>query len=285
MDFSKLNNKKIGILGIGYIGSNILAYLKSLNLNIDLISITRENINLIKKIEFDYLINSSGNSGDFREQLIETIDSNLALNSYVLKNAKIKESYIYISSSRVYGFTSDHNIIFDEESENCYNNLDLDFIYDGSKKLAESLLFNYSKYLSYNIGILRLSNVYGEFNELDDSTLIKKIIRYKKENKNNLKVNQNRNSTKDYIYIDDVIESIINIMLNSKRTDIYNLTYGKSYSLDDISKFLDIDIDSEDTVKPSYSNVSNEKMIKEFNIKLKYSFEDGLKKLFYKDKK
>jgi len=178
MNISILNNKKVGILGIGYIGLNILNFLKSLNLNIDLISITRKNIDLIKKIEFDYLINTSGNSGDFRNQLIETIDSNLGLNSYILKHAKIKGNYIYISSSRVYGFTGDYNIIFDEESENCYNNLDLDFIYDGSKKLAESLLFNYSKNLSYNIGILRLSNVYGKFNNLDDSTLIKKIIRY-----------------------------------------------------------------------------------------------------------
>ncbi len=281
MDFSKLNNTKVGILGIGYIGSNILDYFKNLNLNlnlnIDLILITRENIELIKEIEFDYLINTSGNSGDFRSQLIETIDSNLGLNSYILKEAKIKESYIYISSSRVYGFTNKNNVIFNENSINCSNNLNLDFIYDGSKKLAESLLFNYSKNLSYNIGILRLSNVYGKFNDLNDSTLIKKILRYKKENKDDLKVNQNRNSTKDYIYIDDVVECIINIMLNIEKTDIYNVSYGKSYSLNDISNILDINIDSDDTIEPIYSNISNKKLKKEFKIKLKYSFENGLK--------
>ncbi len=279
MNLSVLKNKKVAILGLGYIGSNILDYLENLSLNIDLTLIDRENIKIIEDKEFDYLINASGNSGNFRSQLIETVESNLNLNCYILEKAKIKESYIYISSSRVYGFTYDKNIVFNESSVNHYNHLNLDFIYDGSKKLAESLLFNYSNNVNYNIGILRLSNVYGKFNTLDDSTLIKKIIRFKKENKNNLEVNQNRNSKKDYIYIDDVVESIINIMLNIEKTDIYNLSSGNSYSLYDISRFIDINIVSDDSVEPSYSNISNEKMIKDFNIKLKYNIEDEFKKL------
>ncbi|MDQ7047720.1 MAG: SDR family oxidoreductase [Sulfurovum sp.] len=280
MNLSKLKNKKIAILGIGYIGSNILNYLKSLDINLHITVITKKNLDIIEKNEFDYLINSSGNSGDFRTQLIETIDSNLGLNSYILEKAKIKESYIYISSSRVYGFTNENNIIFNEDSTNCYNNLDLDFIYDGSKKLAESLLYNYSKDLDYKIGILRLSNVYGKFNNFDDSTLIKKIIRYKQENKKSLFIKQNRNSMKDYIYIDDVVESIITVMLNIKNTDIYNLAYGKSYSLDEVSKFLNLKIETDDNIEPIYSNVSNEKLSKEFGIKLKYSLMDGLENNF-----
>lgn len=282
MNLSQLENKKVAVLGIGYIGSNILHYLKSLDINIDITPITKANIDLIEKMEFDYLINASGNSGDFREHLIETIDSNLGLNSYILEKANIKESYIYISSSRVYGFAYESNIVFDENSVNCYNNLDLDFIYNGSKKLTESLLFNYSKNIDYKIAILRLSNVYGKFNELNDSTLIKKIIRYKIENKNSLFVKQNRHSTKDYIYIDDVVESVVNIMLYIKKTDIYNVAYGRSYSLDEISKFLDVNIETDDTIKPIFSNISNEKTKKEFKMKPKYGFENSLKKLILK---
>ena len=122
----------VGIIGVGYIGSNILIYLKSLN--IKAIVITRKNLKIIEKEEFDYLINASGNSGDFRQQLIETIESNLSLNSYILKKAKIKHSYIYLSSSRIYGFSDNKNTVFDENSYGCNNNLDLDYIYDGSKK-------------------------------------------------------------------------------------------------------------------------------------------------------
>lgn len=283
MNLFQLKNKKIAVLGIGYIGSNILFYLKSLN--IEVLAITRKNLNILEKEEFDYIINCAGNSGNFREQLIQTIESNLSLNSYILEKAKIKYSYIYISSSRVYGFSNNDDIVFDENSYNCYNNLNLDYIYDGSKKLAESLLLNYAKKINYQIAILRLSNVYGNFNCLDDSTLIKKIIRYKKESINNLNVQHNRYSKKDYIHINDVVQSIVHVMLNIKKSDVYNLAHGKSYSLDDISKILNLNIQSDETIKPIFSNLSNSKIKKEFSIDFKYSFEDGLNNTILQRKK
>ncbi len=278
-----LKNKKIAVIGIGYIGSNILSYLK--NLNIEVLEISRNNLCILERYEFDYVINCAGNSGDFREQLIETIESNLSLNIYILEKAKIKYSYVYISSSRIYGFSDTDNIFFDENSYNCSNNLELEYIYDGSKKLAESMLFNYSNKVNYKIAILRLSNVYGKFNCLDDATLIKKIIRYKKESLNNLSVKQNRHSKKDYIHIDDVVKSIVHIMLNIKKSDAYNLAYGKSYSLDDISKILNLNIQSDETIKPIFSNLSNSKIKKEFSIDFKYSFEDGLNNTILQRKK
>lgn len=275
MYFSELRSKKIGVIGKGYIGSNLINYLKSLKINP--ISITKENIDIIEKEFFDYIINCAGNSGDFRQKLIETVESNVSLNSYILEKAKIKYNYIYLSSSRVYGFSDNDNFIFEEDSYNCYNSLNLDYIYDGSKKLAESLLINYSDSLNYKIVILRLSNVYGNFDFLDDTTLIKKIIRYKKESLNNLSVKENRYSKKDYIHINDVVENITNILLKIKRTDVYNLSYGKSYSIDNISNFLNLNIESDETIKPIYSNLSNSKIKKEFSIDFKYDFENGLK--------
>ena len=275
MYFSELRSKKIGVIGKGYIGSNLINYLKSLKINP--ISITKENIDIIEKDFFDYIINCAGNSGDFRQKLIETVESNVSLNSYILEKAKIKYNYIYLSSSRVYGFSNDDNFIFEEDSYNCYNSLNLDYIYDGSKKLAESLLINYSDSVNYKIVILRLSNVYGNFDFLDDTTLIKKIIRYKKESLNNLSVKENRYSKKDYIHINDVVENITNILLKIKRTDVYNLSYGKSYSIDNISNFLKLNIESDETIKPIYSNLSNSKIKKEFSIDFKHDFENGLK--------
>ena len=276
MNLSNLKNKKIAVLGIGYIGSNILAYLK--RLDIKTIEITKKNLSLFKNKEFDYIINCAGNSGDFRQKLIETVESNVCLNSYILENFKIKYCYIYLSSSRIYGFSDNDKITFDENSFNSYNNLNLDYIYDGSKKLVESLLINYSKNVDYKIAILRLSNVYGNFDCLDDSTLIKKIIRYKQESLNNLNVKQNRYSKKDYIHINDVVESIINVLIKIKDTDIFNLAYGKSYSLDNISNILNLDIQSDETVKPTYSKISSSKIKKEFSLVFKHDFESELKK-------
>jgi nucleoside-diphosphate-sugar epimerase len=275
MNYSELIGKEVAVIGIGYIGLNLVKYLTDKKINVT--AITRKNLKVIENKEFDYIINSAGNSGDFRNNIMETIHSNLEVNEYILAKAKIKKNYIYISSSRIYGFSKNKSIIFHEESISSSNNLELDFIYNGSKKLAESLLFNYSKNVNYDIAIIRLSNVYGKFNNLDDTTLIKKIVRYKKENKNDLYVKQNRYSSKDYIYIDDVVESIMQVMISLKTTDVFNLSYGKSYSLDQLAKILDISIDTDDSIKPIYSNVSNTKIKKEFGIKLKHSFEEELK--------
>jgi hypothetical protein len=66
-------------------------------------------------------------------------------------------------------------------------------------------------------------------------------------------------------------------MFNIQSTDIYNLAYGISYSLDDISKILNLNIQSDETVKPVFSNLSNSKIKKEFSVDFTYSFEDGLK--------
>tara|TARA_B100000242_G_C43005150_1_gene467067 strand:+ start:151 stop:990 length:840 start_codon:yes stop_codon:yes gene_type:complete len=276
MKIADLKNKKIGILGIGYIGSNLLAYLKKFN--IDAIKITRENLNHFKGEQFDYFVNCAGNSGNFRNNLIETVKSNVNLNTYILENINIKCSYIYQSSSRIYGFSKNEKIIFDENSLNNYNNLSLDYVYDGSKKLTESLLINYSKKVNYKIAILRLSNVYGNFNCLNDSTLIKKIIRYKMESLNNLNVKENRYSKKDYIHINDVVESIVNVILKIKNTDIFNLSFGKSYSLDEISRILNLNIQTDESIEPSYSFISNDKIKKEFSLSFKHDFKSEVKK-------
>ena len=278
MFITELNKKKVAVLGLGYIGSNLLAYLKKNK--VDAIGITRQNLDLIKEKDFDFVINCAGSSGDFRKNIIETIESNVSLNAYILQNTRINFCYVYLSSTRIYGFSEYENNIFDERSfNNCYDNLNLNYIYDGSKKLSESLLLNYSKKVNYKIAILRLSNVYGNFNCLDDSTLVKRIIRYKKESLGKLVVNENKNSKKDYIHINDVIENIINVMLNIKKTNTYNMALGKSYSLDDISKILQIDIKCNDKLNPVYSNISNNKIKKDFSIVFKTDFENGLKKL------
>tara|TARA_Y100000589_G_C27153673_1_gene629935 strand:+ start:88 stop:927 length:840 start_codon:yes stop_codon:yes gene_type:complete len=276
MNISDLSNKKIGILGLGYIGSNLSTYLKKFN--IEAIEILRENLNHFKGEQFDFFINCAGNSGDFRNNLIETVKSNVNLNTYILENINIKNCYIYPSSTRIYGFSKNEKIIFDENSLNNYNNLSLDYIYDGSKKLTESLLMNYSKKVNYKIAILRISNVYGNFNCLDDSTLIKKIIRYKMESLNNLNVKQNRYSKKDYIHINDVVETIINVILKIKNTDIFNLSCGKSYSLDDISRILNLDIQTDESMAPTYSYISNDKIKKEFSLSFKHDFKSEVKK-------
>lgn len=281
---NKLNNKNVGILGLGYIGSNLLNYLSSRKeeLNVNLIPIDKKNINIIESATFDYFINCAGPGGDFRNNILGTIDSNICLLIYLFKNLKVNDNFLVLSSTRIYGFSPDDKALFDESHFQCSNHLLLDYIYDGSKKLIESMAMNYSKELNYKTTVVRLSNVYGKFNKLDESTLIKKMFKCKLDNMG-LETSQNRNSKKDYIYISDAIEGILRALL-SERNDIFNIASGVSYSVDEISKIIDIKIDYKDENKEIlFSNISIKKAkdILDFNPKVNIS--EGLRMALYED--
>jgi|GEM_PF-2008779 len=275
-----LRNKKIGIIGMGYIGSNIYAYLcsKKKELGLEITGMTKENIGVVESKKFDYLINCAGKSGDFRQDPVGTVESNICLPIYLLKNARVSECYVGISSTRVYGFAKDRNIVFDESCYSSSTHLSLDFIYDGSKKLMESLLMNSAEKVGYRVSIVRLSNVYGNFNALDDTTLIKKIVRAKIE-KGSFKTNENKDSEKDYIYISDAIEGILRAMIIPKKSSVFNIASGQSTSISKVAGFLNITPIYDDKQKELvFSNISIKKANVELRFKPAVSIEDGLKK-------
>ena len=145
--------------------------------------------------------------------------------------------------------------------------------------MVESILANYAKNLKYNVKVVRLSNVYGKFNQLDDTTLIKKIIKNKLNN-TRFSININKNSTKDYIYIDNAIEGIILTLFCPEKFEIYNIAFGESYSVNDISKMLDFQIDFDDTnMKELHSRIDITKSQTKLGFFPKINFQSGLNKI------
>jgi len=282
MDFlNKLNNKTVGILGLGYLGSNLLNYLseKKEEFNIKIIPIDKENINIIESTNFDYFLNCAGPGANFRDDILGTIDSNISLLVYLLKNLKVNDNFLALSSTRIYGFSPDDKMFFDENCFQCSNHLSLDYIYDGSKKLLESTVMNYSEKLNYKTTVVRLSNVYGKFDKLDESTFIKRMFKCKLNNAN-LETNQNRESKKDYVYISDAIEGILRALLLSKKSDIFNIASGVSYSIDEISKIIGVKIDyKNESREVFFSNISVKKAKDFLDFNPKVDINEGLKKI------
>jgi nucleoside-diphosphate-sugar epimerase len=286
INFSKLDNSKIGILGLGYIGQNLNLFLANLRkYDIDIILINEKNLNCIETQTFDYFINCAGNSGDFRGNILNTINSNVGLLSYLLKHMKIRKSYLGLSSTRVYGFTSDKKVAFCENDFSKQNHFEIDYIYDGSKKMIESMLFNYSEKVNYEIKIVRLSNVYGRFNKLDDSTLIKKIIKSKIDD-NILSVNVNKNSSKDYIYIDDALIGILKVLIYPSKFEVFNIGSGFSYSLNEISEMMNFKIGFADNcLNETHCGISIRKAKKELEFSIQNNFQNCLENIINKKEK
>jgi len=122
----------------------------------------------------------------------------------------------------------------------------------------ECLLLNTPK--SYRKVVARLSNVYGDFqlSDLDDSTFLKMMMRHSHENKRFL-IEQNINSTKDYIFLDDAIEGILRAAIYAEDDDVFNICSGKSESVIAWANFLNVDVEPNPRAEPVYSNVSNQK--------------------------
>jgi nucleoside-diphosphate-sugar epimerase len=270
-------NKIIGIVGLGYIGRHLLQVFQKwqTDFNITILCFNRGNLSKIGNSEIDYLFNCAGFTGDFRTKSFETIDAHLNLPVFLLKNAHIKTCFISLSSTRIYGFTKNKNRVFIEKDSPKDEHTKGGYIYDGSKKLMESLLLNHAKTSNFKIVLPRLSNVFGKYTmtDLDDSTFLKVMLKSAISDKI-LETKQNINSAKDYIFIDDAIEGILRTVLFSKESTCYNICSGQSYTLKKWAAYLDVRLKCVENTPPQYSTVSYEKARIEIGFNPQYSLKN-----------
>jgi nucleoside-diphosphate-sugar epimerase len=265
-------NKTIGIVGLGYIGRHLLEVLKvhQERFNIQILCFNRKNIETVGDVEIDYLFNCAGYTGDSRSKPFETLDAHVNLPIFLLNTARIKRCFISLGSTRIYGFLKNKNRVFTEN----YYSKDIHtgggYIYDGSKKIMESVLLNHAKTANFRIVIPRLSNVFGGhiLKDLDDSTFLTVMLKSAISDKK-IQTHQHTDSAKDFIFIDDAIEGILRTALFSKNSTCYNICSSKSYSIKEWADFLKIDIKGDENAPPQYSFVSNEKAERELGFKPK----------------
>ncbi len=188
-----------------------------------------------------------------------------------MRNLNVKEGYVGISSTRVYGFSTDEAAVFEERSESQDDHLSVNYIYDGAKKLMESMLVNHSAKAKYNITVARLSNVYGRFRgELSDSTFLKILIRSGATGET-LTTTQHPQSAKDYVFIDDVIDGILRVLTQGGNGEVYNIAFGASATLNEVGKLVGAHITYKKGQNPMYGKISIDKAQKELGFSPKVS--------------
>jgi nucleoside-diphosphate-sugar epimerase len=272
-----LSGKTIAVVGLGYVGTHLLDFLKSAQekLDIKISGVNRQNLGLLAEESFDYVFNCAGNlNGDFSQKPLKTVESNIDLNVFLLEKCRIKEALVCLSSTRIYGFTADADKVFDEDySASEHHHLAPEALHDNAKKLMECMLINTPR--DYRKVIARLSIVYGDFRlrDLDDSIFLKLMMRHKYENKK-LFVKQNLDSPKDHIFIKDAVEGILRCGTLTESDDVFNICSGKSYSPNDWAKFLDAEIEQVAEVPTLYSKLSNEKAKAKIGFVGKYEMEN-----------
>lgn len=196
--------------GHGYIGSHLVSRLQKLGHQVWVPF--RDDFSIFHK-DLGHVLYAIGLTADFRSRPFDTVDAHVSFLNRVLKESKHR-SFLYLSSTRVYS----HCLSADEKTPIITYPDDPSDLYNLSKLLGESLTLNCGL---KNTRVARLSNVVGG-QEPSDSFLSRLITEART---GEIFLQTSLKSKKDYIFIDDAVEMIIEIMLRGSQR-IYNIASG-----------------------------------------------------------
>ena len=266
----KMDNLKILITGgCGFIGTNFIKKLvkKYPDIKIKVI----DNLWKGKKDYINNLINVELIIGDLRDNLfciekIKDIDcvyhladivpnvsyaynnefevyrNNIIINSNVLNAVcenKIKK-YIYVGTACSY--TKDIQMNkdgYNYVTEDNIHPLNTDTSYGMSKYLGEYEALLAQKKYNFDLGLIRFHNVYGPFCYTEDMkkmqvipSIIKKVITSEED----LVVWGSGNQYRDFIYIDDVTEALIDLFITGLNQGPIQIGSGKATTIKEIAE-------------------------------------------------
>jgi dTDP-glucose 4,6-dehydratase len=204
------------------------------------------------------------------------IDSNIVGVFTILESIKkYQRQFIQISTDEVFGSlkvgSADENTKLNPSSP-----------YSSSKASAELLIKSYIVTYGLDAKITRCTNNYGprQFPE----KLIPKTIILAKNNKK-IPVYGNGKNIRDWIYVDDHCDAILDVINNGKNGESYNISAANEIdNLTVIKKILSIMGKSEDLIefvndRPGHDfrySLDSSKIRNEIKWKTKYSFEERL---------
>lgn len=163
-----------------------------------------------------------------------SFNSNIALTNWVL-NLNF-DKIIYASSCALYG----DQTTFPITEANLPNPPS---IYAAQKFYSENLIHFHCKNKNKTSACLRFFNVYGPGQSQKGSypNVLASMIKTFKEKKY-VEVTGNGNQTRDFVFVDDVIQAIVQSMLFSNTNKIYNVSSGVETSINQLASYITNDI-------------------------------------------
>lgn len=200
--------------GNGFIGSRLVNYLRKNGFNVYVPDRSFQNF---ARISLGHVFYCIGLTADFRQRPFDTVEAHVTYLSRLLEVNNF-DSFLYLSSTRIYSKA----VSTSENMSVEVNPFDLSDFYNISKLMGESICL--ASGLS-NIKIARLSNVIGS--GMGAKNFLGLLIHEALEGKVVLQTNPD--SQKDYIFLDDVVELLMKVVLEG-RDKIYNVASGQQVS-------------------------------------------------------
>ena len=208
----------------GFIGRNLVRHLQAQGHTV--LQPGRSGEKVAGK-ELGHVIYAIGLTADFRTRPFDTVEAHVCKLAKLLTDTRFA-SWLYLSSTRVYGGLSPDDIASESKPLPVFP--DLDGIYNISKLMGESLCLTHP---NEKVRVVRLSNVCGygqEHNFL--ASLVKELMHSGKA-----VIQEAPESAKDYITLSDVLLLLEKIALLG-RERIYNLASGKLVTHNELAEQL-----------------------------------------------
>ena len=258
------------IFGLGFVGTNVVKFLKKKNYKVFLpkkgkYKFNKNLHNIIYCIGSDNWINDPKRS----------FEANLGIVPKIIFDNKFS-SFTLISSARLYLGNSKKNT--KENSLIRINPNIRNFFYNSLKLSAESLCLSIP---NKKIRVVRMSNLFGD-NFSNQIYLLPSLIRNAINDKK-INIFISKKSSKDFLYINEALEVLLKIIKKGKYR-LYNVASGKRIKLSSIAQKINQITNCKINYKNQHKLVSEpivniSRIRKEFNFKPKKDLIESLSEL------
>ena len=180
--------------------------------------------------KIDYIIHAAGIASPvyYKKYPLETLDVAVQGTRNLLDLAVKKKvkSFIFFSSSEIYGDPPTSEIPTKETFNGNVSCIGPRSCYDESKRLGETLCKTYFELYKVPIKIVRPFNIYGPKMNKNDFRVIPTMIK-KALLGEHLTIHANGKQTRSFCYISDAIVGFFNILLSSRNGEVYNIGNAK----------------------------------------------------------
>lgn len=271
--YSNINFKKIS--GVNYVQSNLenLEDCRKICKNMDIVIMCAANSSGAAVMEKTPLVHLSPNI---------RMNVNMAEAAY---EAGVQK-FIFISSNTVYPLV-DFSVKEDDASFDFFEKY---FVVGWMKRFSEVIMEIYSKKIKLNkmvTIVVRPGNLYGPYDKFDPekSKVIPSLIRKVVERQNPLSVWGDGNDLKDFLYIDDFVEALVEIINKVDEYVVLNIASGNGVTIKQILNII-LKIEKAENLKINFDTsmptmipkrlIDITKVKKYLNFNPKISLEEGL---------
>ena len=188
-------------------------------------------------VDLIYHLASLASPDKYKSYPIETIMVNFLGTKNVLDLARVHNAKVLLTStSEVYGDPLVH-----PQPEEYYGNVNTigeRSCYDESKRLAETIMYEYRKQYNLDTKIVRLFNTYGPYMDERDGRVITNFL-YKIKNNEPVEIYGNGEQTRSFCYVDDLIEGLIKMMESTEKGPINLGNPNCEFTLNSLVKLLE----------------------------------------------